>query len=194
MSNSSKFQLEKAQASLVIVDVQERLVPSMPPKVYQGVLASIRFLVESCDLLGVPVTVTEQYPRGLGATVKELAPAAAGQAVEKVSFGCCGEPAFTRRLGGLGRNQVLLVGMEAHVCVYQTVLELLEAGYQVHLVRDAIVSRGKIDYLNALELARAAGAVVTTAETAVFQLLGAASAPEFKSISALVKARSSAGS
>ena len=189
----SKFKLDKARTTLVVVDVQERLAPTMAQEVYQRVLRSIQFLVASCGHLGIPVTVTEQYPRGLGKTVAELAAAGGEQAIEKVSFGCCGEPDFNQRLAKLGRDQVLVVGMEAHVCVYQTVLGLLDAGYQVHLVRDAVVSRGKVDYHNALELAGAAGAVVTTAETAVFQLLSVATAPEFKAISALVKARFSAG-
>ncbi|MBE0598759.1 MAG: isochorismatase family protein, partial [Desulfuromonadales bacterium] len=96
---------------------------------------------------------------------------------------------FLQRLQQLGRRQVIVTGMEAHVCVWQTVLGLLQAGYQVHLVRDAIIARGKIDYLNTLESARQAGAVVTTAETAIFQLLQTAEATEFKAISALVKER-----
>ncbi len=95
-----------------------------------------------------------------------------------------------QHLQTLGRKQVIVTGMEAHVCVLQTVLGLLAAGYHVHLVRDGIIARGKIDYLNALEVAREAGAVVTTAETTVFQLLRVATAPEFKAISALVKERS----
>ena len=184
-----KFQLDKIKTTLVVIDVQQRLVPSMPPKVYREVLKAIEFLINCCDLLRVPVVVTEQYPKGLGPTVPELAAAGGDKIIEKLSFGCCGEPTFNDRLAATGRSQILVVGMEAHVCVHQTVLGLLESGFQVHLVRDAVVSRGKTDYLNALELARHAGAVVTTAETAAFQLLKAASAPEFKAVSALVKAR-----
>ncbi len=89
----------------------------------------------------------------------------------------------------LGRTQVIVTGMEAHVCVYQTVLGLLEAGYHVHLVRDAVCSRGKTEYLAGLENAARAGAVVTTAEAALFQLLHAAGTPEFKAISTLIKER-----
>jgi isochorismate hydrolase len=162
----------------------------MPQKVYRQTLRSIDFLVKSADLLQVPVVATEQYRKGLGPTVPELADACREKVVEKVSFGCCGEPSFIQRMQVLGRKQVIVTGMEAHVCVWQTVLGLLGAGYHVHLVRDAIISRGKIDYLNALELAREAGAVVTTAETTAFQLLRVATAPEFKAISALVKERS----
>jgi nicotinamidase-related amidase len=190
MSELDRFSLDRAQAVLLVIDVQQKLVPAMPQKVYKQTLRSIDFLVNSAHLLQVPVVATEQYTKGLGPTVPELATACRDKVVEKVSFGCCGEPAFLDHLQQVGRKQVIVTGMEAHVCVWQTVLGLLGAGYQVHLVRDGIVARGKIDYLNALDLARQAGAVVTTAETVVFQLLQAATAPEFKAISGLVKERS----
>ncbi|MFA5516341.1 MAG: isochorismatase family protein [Desulfuromonadales bacterium] len=185
-----RFGLDRNKAVLLVIDVQQKLIPAMPKKVYRQTLRSIEFLVQSARLLQLPVVATEQYPKGLGSTIPELAEACRDKVVEKVSFGCCGEPAFLEHLKEQGRNQVVVVGMEAHVCVLQTVLGLLDAGYCVHLVRDAIISRGKIDYLNALEMARQAGAVVTTAETAAFQMVQVATAPEFKAISALVKERS----
>lgn len=184
-----RFQLDRTQAVLVVVDVQQKLTPAMSPKIYRQTLQGIDLLVKSARLLEVPVVVTEQYPRGLGGTVPELAEACREGAVEKMTFGCCGEPSFLARLKESGRSQVIVTGMEAHVCVWQTVVGLLAAGYHVHLVRDAIIARGKIDYLNTLESARQAGAVVTTAETAVFQLLQTAAATEFKAVSALVKER-----
>jgi nicotinamidase-related amidase len=190
--NLGAFQLDREKAALVVVDVQQKLVTAMPHKVYRETLRSIEFLVKGTKLLGIPVTVTEQYPRGLGATVPELVEACGEGAIEKMTFGCCGEPSFIEHLKKLGRPQVIVTGMEAHVCVWQTVLGLLGAGFQVHLVRDAIISRGKTDYLNALDLSRQAGAVVTTAETAIFQLMQTAAAPEFKAVSALVKERSAA--
>jgi nicotinamidase-related amidase len=186
---TGKFWLDREKAVLVVVDVQQRLVPSMEPAVYDKVRRSIDCLVRGAELLGVPVVATEQYPKGLGPTVPELAAACSDKVVEKLSFGCCGEPSFRDHLRGLGRSQVMVTGMEAHVCVYQTVLGLLEAGYNVHLLRDAICSRGKTDYLAALQNAAIAGAVVSTAETALFQLLRTAAAPEFKAISALIKGR-----
>lgn len=184
-----KFTLDREKAALVVIDVQQRLVPSMDPAVYDGVRRSIDCAVRGAELLGVPVVATEQYPKGLGPTVPELAAACTGQVIEKLSFGCCGEPAFLDYMRGLGRSQVMVTGMEAHVCVYQTVLGLLESGYRVHLLRDAICSRGKIDYLAALENAASAGAVVSTTEMALFQLLRSAAAPEFKAVSALIKGR-----
>jgi isochorismate hydrolase len=143
---TGKFWLDREKAMLVVVDVQQRLVPSMDPEVYDKVRRSIDCMVRGAELLDVPVLATEQYPKGLGPTVPELAAACTGQVIEKLSFGCCGEPTFRDHLRGLGRSQVMVTGMEAHVCVYQTVLGLLEAGYRVHLLRDAICSRGKTDY------------------------------------------------
>ncbi len=185
-----RFGLERAQAMLLVIDVQQKLIPSMPQKVYRQTLSRIDFLVKSARLLQLPVVATEQYPKGLGGTIPELAEACRDKVVEKTSFGCCGEPAFLAHLHGQERRQIIIAGMEAHVCVLQTVLGLLNAGYRVHLVRDAIISRGKTDYLNAVEYARQAGATVTTAETAVFQLLQASTALEFKAISAMIKERS----
>ncbi len=190
-NNVSKFILERDQAVLVVVDVQERLVPAMDQGRYAEVLRNIDFVLKSARLLEVPVVGTEQYPRGIGHMVPELADACRDKVIEKLTFGCCGEPSFIEHMNSLGRRQAIIVGMEAHVCVYQTVLGLLREGFDVHLVRDGIMSRGEIDYLNALESARSAGAVVTTSETAVFQLVKVSSDPQFKEISAMVKARSS---
>ncbi|MDY6848918.1 MAG: isochorismatase family protein [Thermodesulfobacteriota bacterium] len=189
----AKFILERDQAVLVVVDVQERLVPVMDQDRYAEVLRNITFVLKSARLLGVPVVGTEQYPRGIGHMVPDLADACRDKVIEKLTFGCCGEPSFIEHMNSLGRRQAIVVGMEAHVCVFQTVLGLLREGFDVHLVRDGIMSRGEIDYLNALESARSAGAVVTTSETAVFQLVKVSSDPQFKEISALVKARSAKG-
>jgi len=186
---TERFWLEREKTVLVVIDVQKRLVPSMDAAVYDRVRRSIDLMVEGASLLGIPVVATEQYPKGLGPTVDELAAACRTKVIEKLSFGCCGEPDFLAWLRQLGRSQVLVTGMEAHVCVYQTVLGLLDAGYRVHMLRDAVCSRGKVDYLCALENAARAGAVVTTAEAALFQLLRSCAAPEFKAVSALVKAR-----
>lgn len=184
-----KFWLERDQAVLVVVDVQQKLVPAMPAKECRRTLASIDLLVKGAKVLGVPTVATEQYTRGLGPTVPELAEACRERVIEKMSFGCCGEPDFLQHLKELGRSQVIVTGMEAHVCVYQTVLGLLAAGFHVHLVRDAICSRGKADYLAGVENASRAGAVATTAEIVLFQLLRIAGTPEFKAVSALIKER-----
>ena len=190
MSNElGKFKLEAEKAVLVVIDVQERLVPSMPQGVYLRWRDTIGMLVNGVGLLGVPVVTTEQYPQGIGHTVAELADACKETLIEKVSFGCCGEPDFLAALKKLGRSQVIVTGMEAHVCVYQTVLGLLEEGYNVHLVRDAICSRNKIDYLTAVAGADKAGAVLTSAETVLFQMMQKSTHEQFRAVSKLVKAR-----
>ena len=191
MSNDlGKFKLDAENAVLVVIDIQERLVPAMPQDIYLHLRDSVGMLVSGADLLGVPVVTTEQYPQGIGHTVPELAEACKGTVVEKVSFGCCGEPNFMAALKETGRTQVIITGMEAHVCVYQTVLGLLEEGYHVHLVRDAICSRNKVDYLAGVANARQAGAVVTTVETLLFQMLQKSTHVQFRAMSKLIKDRS----
>jgi len=185
-----KFKLDAESAVLVVIDIQERLVPAMPQEVYLRLRDTVGMLVRGAGLLGVPVVTTEQYPKGIGHTVPELAEACKDTVVEKVSFGCCGEPNFLSALKKSGRSQVIITGMEAHVCVYQTVLGLLEDGYHVHLVRDAICSRNKTDYLAGVANAAQAGAVVTTAETVLFQMLQKSTHEQFRTVSKLVKERS----
>ncbi len=190
MSNElGKFKLDADNAVLVVIDVQERLVPAMPQDVYLRLRDTVEMLVCGAELLGVPVVTTEQYPKGIGHTVPELSEACKNTIIEKVSFGCCGEPNFLDALKDLGRSQVILSGMEAHVCVYQTVIGLLDDGYHVHLVRDAICSRKKTDFLVGVANSAQAGAVVTTAETVLFQMLQKSTHEQFKSISKLIKVR-----
>jgi len=184
-----KFKLDAGKAVLVVIDIQERLVPAMPQDVYLRLRETVAMLANGAGLFGLPVLTTEQYPKGIGHTVSELAEACSGNVIEKVSFGCCGEPDFRAALKKIGRSQVIVTGMEAHVCVYQTVLGLLEDGYNVHLVRDAICSRNKTDYLTAVANASLAGAVVTTAETALFQMLRESTHEHFKAVSKLIKER-----
>jgi nicotinamidase-related amidase len=190
MSNDlGKFKLHAEKAVLVVIDIQERLVPAMPQDIYLRLRDTVAVLVDVAGLLGIPVVTTEQYPKGIGHTVSELASACSEAVIEKVSFGCCGEPTFLETLKKTGRNQVIVTGMEAHVCVYQTVLGLLEDGYYVHLVRDAICSRNKTDYLAGVDNSGQAGAVVTTAETVMFQMLQKSTHEQFRAVSKLVKAR-----
>lgn len=183
------FRLDRDQAVLLVIDVQAKLAPAMPSKVYARMRATTAMLVEAARLLDIPVVTTEQYPQGIGHTVPELATACASGVIEKTSFGCCGEPAFMSAIEQLNRRQVMVTGMEAHVCVYQTVLGLLGAGYHVHLVRDAICSRNKQDFLAGVSNAARAGALAITAEMALFQLLEDSRHEQFRAISKLVKNR-----
>ena len=185
----NKFWLQQGQAVMVVVDVQEKLVPAMNERVCGRVVQHINMLLEGFAAMSLPVIATEQYPRGLGHTIDELAAAKAQYCVEKVAFSCCGEAKFIEVLEKTGRRQVLLVGMEAHVCVYQTMIDLLDRGYQVHLVRDAICSRFKSDYQTAITMAPQLGAVLTTTEMALFQLLGVAGGEAFKVVSGLARRR-----
>ena len=184
---AADFKLDRDQAVLVVIDVQERLVPAMKEKVYKKVKGNIELLLEGARQLGIPVVTTEQYPRGLGHTVAELVEGCGDTVIEKVSFGCCGEQKFNDALKKIGRKQIIVTGMEAHVCVYQTVLGLLEEGYAVHLVRDAICSRSKDNFQAAIVNSGAAGAVISTTEMALFQMLKEAGTPEFKAISKMLK-------
>ena len=133
------------------------------------------------------MVATEQYVKGLGNTLCILKEKLTEPALEKMAFSCCGEPPFRERLKALGRKQVVITGMEAHVCVLQTVIELLDAGYHVHLVKDAVMSRRKENWRMGIDAAIAAGAVITSTETALFQLLRVAGSDEFKKLSKLVR-------
>lgn len=185
----NKFWLDRDQAVMVVVDVQEKLVPAMNERVCGRVVQHINMLLEGFSAMDLPVIATEQYPRGLGHTIEELAVSGDTQRVEKVAFSCYGESNFVEALEKTGRKQVVLVGMEAHVCVYQTMIDLLDRGYQVHLVRDAICSRFKSDYHTAITTAPEMGAVLTTTEMALFQLLKVAGTDEFKVVSGLARRR-----
>ena len=185
----NKFWLQQDKAVMVVVDVQEKLVPAMNERVCGRVIQHINMLLESCAAMDLPVIATEQYPRGLGHTIDELKEATVKHRIEKVAFSCCGESDFMDALEKTGRKQVVLVGMEAHVCVYQTMMDLLDKGYQVHLVRDAICSRFKTDYQTAITMAPQMGAVLTTTEMALFQLLEVAGTEAFKVVSGLARRR-----
>ncbi|MCK4691879.1 MAG: isochorismatase family protein [Desulfuromonadales bacterium] len=184
-----KFWLDRTKTALVVIDIQEKLVPAMDERICGQVVSHVNMLLETFAAMQLPVIATEQYPRGLGHTIEELAAATEQQCVEKVSFSCVGEPNFSSALEKTGAKQVVLVGMEAHVCVYQTMIDLLDRGYVVHLVRDAICSRFKSDYLTAITMAPRMGAVLTTTEMALFQLVGVASGEAFKGVSKLVRRR-----
>ena len=184
-----KFWLDKEKAVLVVIDVQEKLVPAMDERICGQLVGHINMLIEGFQAMNLPVIATEQYPRGLGNTIKELSSATEQQCVEKIAFSCAGEPDFIAALEKTGAKQVVLVGMEAHVCVYQTLIDLLDSGYIVHLVRDAICSRFKSDYQTVIAMAPQMGAVLTTTEIVLFQLVGVAGTAEFKVVSNLARRR-----
>jgi nicotinamidase-related amidase len=180
------FTLNKDNAVLVVVDIQERLMAAM--KHAKKVYKNTNIMTEAAGVLDIPVVVTEQYSKGLGHTVKEVQKCLPKyEPIEKITFGCCGEPNFMDAIKQTGRTQVILLGSETHVCVLQTCLGLLEAGYIVHLVKDAVCSRTKENFIVGVDMMFDAGAVITSTEAALFQMLIKAGSQEFKAISKLVK-------
>ena len=181
-----KFILNKDASALVVVDIQEKLVPAM--KMRQQVYDNCGHLIELAKLINIPIVLTEQYPKGLGPTVPEIKDVLPDYApLEKVTFDCCKGEGFLDKIASLQKTHIILTGMETHICVLQTCLSLLKKGYFVHLVSDAVCSRKKGDFRTAVETMRNAGAVITCTETALFQLLEKAGTPEFKAVSKRIK-------
>jgi nicotinamidase-related amidase len=174
--------LERERAALVVVDVQEAFRPAVQD--FDQVAAETAKLIDGARALGLPIVVTEQYPKGLGNTAAEIADHLDGVVpVEKVCFSAARADGFD--LGG--RDQVLLCGIEAHVCVSQTAHDLLERGVEVHVVRDAVASRTAANRDVGLHKMEHSGAILTSVETALFELVGAAGSDEFKQVQRLVK-------
>ena len=175
---------------LLVVDVQERLAAAMPEPARARLVANAVVLLEAARHLGVRVVASEQYPKGLGPTVAPIAErlAACGAApLPKLTFDACSDLAIARALADAAPRSVVVVGMEAHVCVFQTARELVKRGYAAHVVADAVASRTEENRALGLALAERAGAVVTGTETVVFDLLGRAGTDAFKAVSKLVK-------
>jgi nicotinamidase-related amidase len=171
---------------LVVVDVQEKLSRAMHEK--EALLQSTVKAVAGAKILGLPVIRTEQNPNGLGPTVPEVEELLADvPAITKLSFSCCGEPNFMQQFAALHRRQVLVLGIESHVCVYQTVADLLDEGYEVQVLADAVSSRTPENKAIGLELCKELGASITSAETALFELLKKAEGDKFKQMLKVVK-------
>lgn len=183
MSMTERFTAE--HGSLLIVDLQEKLLKAMPDR--ERVIAASGLLIQAAQRLSIPVDATEQYPQGLGPTVGELAELLPVRH-SKTTFHCCAVPQLLEKLYGRQIRHVTVAGIEAHVCVAQTVIELLNLGFRVQVPADAVASRHRIDWEFALRRLERAGAVVTTAEAILFEWTECADRPEFKAISELIKA------
>lgn len=172
---------------LIVVDIQQRLMTAMSDMA-QCMFKS-QIMLEAAKVLGLDTIVTEQYPRGLGHTATELQQlfAPAWTVIEKNTFSCCGEVEFMHELGKQTRRAIVIMGIETHVCVQQTVMDALAHGYQVFVLADAVTSRSVNDRQVALELMRHAGAVITTVEAYLFMLMRDAKHPAFKTISKLIR-------
>jgi nicotinamidase-related amidase len=176
--------MSRDDSALLVVDVQEKLIGLIPD--HQRIVWNIRRLIDGAKVLGLPVLATEQYPQGLGPTTPELAERL-GEIPDKLTFSCGGCGDLFADLSERGVFKILVVGIECHVCVQQTVLDLLGEAFQIYLAVDAVGSRFDIDYQTALKRMDSSGAYLTTTEAALFEWCDIAGTPEFKQISALVQ-------
>jgi nicotinamidase-related amidase len=179
--------LSRDDTALVVIDVQEGYRSVLFE--YERVAAAVGRLLRGATVLGIPVLATEQYPKGVGATVAEVADLfpAGTVPIQKLSMSCCGAADFMTALAAVDRRQVLIAGIETHACVNQTAHDLLAAGYQVHVAHDATSSRRPEDYTIGWEKIVGAGAVPATVETALLELLRTAEVPEFKAVQKIIR-------
>jgi len=178
--------MSAADSALLVIDVQDKLLAKIPDAA--GLVRNIAFLIDSARLLELPVAATEQYPKGLGTTVADLAQRLPVRP-DKVAFSCCAIPAVVEGFRAAARPKVVLAGLETHVCVLQTALDLMSQDFRVYIAADAVASRFAVDHEQALRRLERAGAIITTSETAVFEWLGGSNHPRFKQVSALIQER-----
>ncbi|QDR81053.1 hydrolase [Sporomusa termitida] len=179
------MRIEKENALLLVVDMQEKLFPHINR--HQELIKKTLILLAGLKALAVPMMAARQYPRGLGDTIEELRPYFTTGYWDKLTFSCCGSEPLLAQLQGSGRKAVIIAGIEAHICVLQTVIDLKEHGLVPVVVTDAVGSRTDRDYEIALRRMEQAGAVLTTVESILFELCRQAGSEAFKTISKLVK-------
>ncbi len=170
----------------LVIDIQERLFPFIYG--HEALAMNSSILIQGLQALRLPILMTQQYTKGLGLTIPPVQRLFAGEShIEKIAFSCCDEPAFMSRLTALNKKFIVITGIETHVCVLQTATDLLERGFIPVIVEDCVSSRRQNDKMVAIERMRNAGAVITTYESVLFELLRYAGTDEFKAISKLVK-------
>jgi nicotinamidase-related amidase len=185
---SEPIKLTREGSTLVVVDVQERLFAAMDADHREEVVRNLKVLAAAARRLALPIVVTEQYPKGLGHTLPELRDALGPvEPHSKVAFSCCDAEGFTARLDAAKTRQVILAGIEAHICVLVSGLDLLARGYVVHVVADAVTSRTQGSWRIGVDQLRQAGAVITTTESVLFQLLGRADTDDFRALAKLIR-------
>ena len=178
--------LKRGNSALLVIDVQEKLVPVI--KNMESVEDNILRLINGCQLLNVPIFYTEQYPKGLGRTIKSIAAVLSeSKPIEKMFFSVCCSKELIQPLRDRGFSQIMVAGIEAHVCILQSALDLLQEGFQVHVVEDATGSRKELNKNNALQRMKNLGVTLTTTESALFELVEVSGTDEFRQISKLVK-------
>ncbi len=176
-----------ADTGLLVIDVQEKLFDKVVR--HEVVERDILFMIDAARAVNIPILATEQYPKGLGGTIASIASKLTGPRPDKVSFSCCGNPEVVNFFKREARPKLILVGIETHVCVQQTALDLITQGFSVFLPVDAVSCRYPQDHHTALRRMENAGVVLTTVEALAFELVGAAGSAEFKAISKLVQER-----
>jgi nicotinamidase-related amidase len=178
--------LDKEKTGLLIIDLQEKLMQVMGQR--QRVADNIKKLVLLSKLFDFPVILTEQYPKWLGPTLPEVAESLpACQPISKLHFNCCDVDAFNHRLDSEDLRNVIVTGVESHICVFQTCVSILERGYRVHVPQDAVDSRTDENWRVGLDLMKQAGAVITSTETVIYQILKKAGTKEFKQMLKVIK-------
>lgn len=174
-------------SQLIVIDIQEKLSLAMPSAAFAQVTRHVQILLQAAQLLALPVVITEQYAQGLGHTLAALQPyCTQASVIDKMSFSACATPKFNQQLHR-DLPQVILTGMEAHICVLQTALDLLAHHKQVFVVADAVISREPANQANALARLRDAGCIITNTESVLFEWLGSAEHAHFKALSKLIK-------
>jgi nicotinamidase-related amidase len=176
----------REQTAGLVIDMQEKLFPVMTGK--EELLANCLKLIKGLQILGIPLVVTQQYSKGLGETIPEISSEINNFCfIEKRDFSCCGESSFMNQLRELDAKNILICGIESHVCVLQTAVDLKESGYNPVIVMDAVSSRRTENLELAKERFRHEGIMMTSVESVLFELTHSSAAPEFKAISNLVK-------
>ncbi len=181
-----KFELEREKSGFLFIDIQDKLLKAVFNK--EDVLKNNVILAKASEIMGMKNVITLQYPKGLGPMNQEIRePLGDSIELEKSYFSCMKDEAFKAEFEKQGIKQVIITGIETHICVFQTARDLVEAGYEVFIVSDAVGSRAKSDYKNALKNLRELGCVITTTETVLFDLLKKAGSDEFKKVQNLIK-------
>lgn len=177
--------LSKEKTALLIIDIQSRIIDVMRGK--DSLIENTLKLIKGMKILGVPIFYTEQYPKGLGETIPQIKNELDSDAVQKMSFSCSGAGNLFKELINSNISQVVVCGIESHVCVQQTVLDLIENGFQVNVAADAVSSRKEFDYSTALERMRINKAEITTTESILFELLNVCGTSQFKEMIKIIK-------
>jgi nicotinamidase-related amidase len=179
--------IRRQSAALLVIDVQEKLLAAMEPSLAPGLVKQVGTLIDGAKVLGLPVLATEQYPKGLGPTVPSLRERLTDAPFEKMEFSSFGNAATRDALLARRVQSIVVCGMETHVCVYQTVRDLVKQGFSVFLPKDAVLSRSALNVETGLALCERAGAVLTSVEAVLFEMVKSAADPSFKEISKLIR-------